>query len=295
MLTDDYIKARKLAKREYRKAVSERRSPHLPVLSEILPNYQELQVESLGCFEIPISLIAGTLTKGRKESFALNFLPLLSPYSEFAVKWQNLLASQMDEGIRDEIRVYEYMAKFYVIEGNKRVSVMKYLKQPSILANVVRLIPKNIDTPEYKIYSEFLKFYKCTSFYGLYFSKEGSFQKLADILGTNLYTRWSSQVVMDFKSAYITFGYLISKKYDVKSIELLSDLFLEYISEFGINSLLDDMSDDIKKKFELMCKNTTGLSKIPSPLMNEFDDNFNKIVVQFRSIFSKDNDDGDYQ
>jgi hypothetical protein len=29
--------------------------------------------------------------------------------------------------------------------------------------------------------------------------------------------------------------------------------------------------------------------------MNEFDDNFNKIVVQFRSIFSKDNDDGDYQ
>ena len=46
-----------------------------------------------------------------------------------------------DEGIRDPIRCCEYMGRFYVQEGNKRVSVLKSFGAPSIPAVVTRIIP----------------------------------------------------------------------------------------------------------------------------------------------------------
>jgi hypothetical protein len=290
MFVDDYIKARKQAKYGYKLAICERRSPHLSVLCEKCSNYKELKTEPLGCFEIPILLIAGTLTKGRKECFACNYMPLLSPYSEFAIKWQNLFLSQMEDGIRDEIVVYEYMGKFYVVEGNKRVSVLKYLKQPTILANVTRLLPKEDNTDEYKIYNEFLKFYNCTSFYGLFFTKTGGFEKLAELMGTDLNSRWSNEKIMDFKSAYINFGFLMRKKYYIKSIETLSDLFIEYITEYGINSLLKDGDDDIRKNFECIFKDKK-LKKAKWQTLNQIDTEFNMIIKKIYSIVASDNTD----
>ena len=43
------------------------------------------------------------------------------------------------------------MNKFYVEEGNKRVSVMKYFQAVSIPGYVTRLIPKRTDEKENKI------------------------------------------------------------------------------------------------------------------------------------------------
>ena len=40
-----------------------------------------------------------------------------------------------------KIKVYEYMNKYYVIEGNKRVSVLKYFNSPTIAAEVTRKVP----------------------------------------------------------------------------------------------------------------------------------------------------------
>ena len=65
----------------------------------------------------------------------------------------------MEEGIRDPILVYEFMHQFYVQEGNKRVSVMKYLDASRILAKVIRVIPEKTDDPSVKLYYEFIEFY----------------------------------------------------------------------------------------------------------------------------------------
>ena len=43
-----------------------------------------------------------------------------------------LRKSHVNEGIRDPIKAYEYMNKFYVEEGNKRVSVLKYYDAVSV-------------------------------------------------------------------------------------------------------------------------------------------------------------------
>ena len=45
---------------------------------------------------------------------------------EFTDKWKQLCESHLEEGIREPVLVYEYMNRFYVLEGNKRVSVLKF-------------------------------------------------------------------------------------------------------------------------------------------------------------------------
>lgn len=61
-------------------------------------------------------------------------MPLLDEDTEFAQKWNALCDAHLSVGIRDPIKAYEYMNKFYVEEGNKRVSVMKYYEAMSIPA-----------------------------------------------------------------------------------------------------------------------------------------------------------------
>ena len=94
---------------------------------------------SLGLVQIPIDQIVGTKTAGRSTAFSKSFYPLLEPGSEFAYKWCSLCGSHMKEGIRDPIKAYEFMNKFYVEEGNKRVSVLKYFGAVSIPGTVTRI------------------------------------------------------------------------------------------------------------------------------------------------------------
>ena len=63
-------------------------------------------------------------------------MPLLDEDTEFAQKWNALCDAHLSVGIRDPIKAYEYMNKFYVEEGNKRVSVMKYYEAMSIPRSV---------------------------------------------------------------------------------------------------------------------------------------------------------------
>ena len=68
----------------------------------------------LGVIEIPTDRVAGTKTIGRRSSFAADFMPLLDHDTEFATKWMDLCQAHLEEGVRDPIRCYEYMGRFYV-------------------------------------------------------------------------------------------------------------------------------------------------------------------------------------
>lgn len=56
------------------------------------------------------------------------------------------------------IIAYEFLNKFYVQEGNKRVSVLKYFDAVRIAGTVTRLVPERNDSLENRIYYEFLDF-----------------------------------------------------------------------------------------------------------------------------------------
>ena len=126
MSLNDYNKALRLGEKSYQEHLMHGTYPYLQVLEELLSHTDVVSEVPLGLVQIPIKLIAGTYAVGRRTAFAPNFMPLLNPGSEFAFKWSNLCDSHLAEGIRDPIKAYEFMNRFYVVEGNKRVSVLKY-------------------------------------------------------------------------------------------------------------------------------------------------------------------------
>ena len=139
---EQYKKARKAGIKAFREAGGKGRYPYLTSLDEILLHTKTAGTEDLGVCEIPLSRVTGTKTASRSESFAWNFMPLLREKTEFSGKWERLYEAQMEEGIREPVKVYEYMHHFYVREGNKRVSVMKYVGAVKITADVTRIFPK---------------------------------------------------------------------------------------------------------------------------------------------------------
>ena len=181
-----YNYANKLAKKYYKKATSEGKDPYVVALDDIV-DITGLRTVSLGIIDIPIYLIVGTKTSARRTSFAGNFMPLLGINSEFCFKWSKLCEYHLsDIGITDPVKVYEYKGKFYVEEGNKRVSVLKSYSAVYISANVIRIIPKESDA----LYNSFLNFYDLTKTYVFQFSKVNSYQKFNKLLGLSKNSQW---------------------------------------------------------------------------------------------------------
>ena len=175
MATSDYTTALKLGRRSYQAALTRGEYPYLPALDDIL-SYTEMSAPvNLGIMDIPLDKIVGTKTVGRTNAFANNFMPLLPESSEFGIKWSMVYEHQIEDGINDPIVAYEFMNQFYVQEGNKRVSVMKFLGTYSIPGSVIRLLPKRTDDRENRMYYEFVDFYEVSQSYDVYFTKEGSY------------------------------------------------------------------------------------------------------------------------
>ena len=129
MAMEDYLQARKEGLRVTHALQSKGEDPNLPVLSELVPSLNRLSQVPLGILQIPMDHIVGTVTKGRTAAFSRNFMPLLESDSEFAVKWSVLYENVMESGMRDPVVAYEYYNRFYIVEGNKRVSVMRTLAE----------------------------------------------------------------------------------------------------------------------------------------------------------------------
>ena len=145
-MLEDYKNALKSGQRAYRACVARGQSPYLAVLDDILVNVNIVSQEPLGLVEIPAESIVGTKTSGRHTAFAPNFMPLLEADTEFAAKWSNLCEAHLEEGIHTPIIAFEFMNRFYVQEGNKRVSVLKYYGAVKIAGTVTRLIPERNDS-----------------------------------------------------------------------------------------------------------------------------------------------------
>lgn len=205
MASEDYKKAQKMGQRSFRACVSKGQYPYLQVLDDILENTELDSTQPLGVVNIPLDAIVGTKTEGRKTAFARNFMPLLGDRTEFAVKWSALCESQMEEGIRAPIEAVEFLNRFYVVEGNKRVSVMKYFGAGSIPGNVTRYIPKRNGSKEVNIYYEFLDFYKLTQINLLWFTEEGRFAKFVAAVGKAPGERWSDDDKSMLTSMYYRF------------------------------------------------------------------------------------------
>lgn len=245
MPLQEYEKAVKLGKKDYQQRLSRGEKPTLQVLDDILPTKGHYTEVSLGLVQIPIEQIVGTKTNSRSSAFAGNFMPILEKNTEFSAKWIALSQHQEDEGIQDPIKVYEYMNRFYVEEGNKRVSVLKYYGAASVLGNVIRLIPTRTDELENKIYYEFLDFYELNEINYIWFSKEGCFAKLQKLIGKEPNEKWSEDDCLDFASLYYRFKNVYEKQY-LNPDATIGDAFLTFLELHGYNSLRDKYAEELE-------------------------------------------------
>ncbi len=244
---EDYSKAFKSGSKDYQARLLRGEKPTLQVLDDIMLSKDSCTEVYLGLVQIPTERIVGTKTVGRSNSFAGNFMPILQDNSEFACKWVSLSNSHVEEGIREPIKAYEYMNKFYVEEGNKRVSVMKYFGAVSIPGYVTRIIPKPTDEKENKIYYEFLDFYKVAPINYVWFTQEGSFPKLQEAVGKDLGEEWTEDDCLRFSSTYAQFEAEYRTKGGSKLKITTGDAFLAFITLYGYEEIAEKTSSEIKE------------------------------------------------
>lgn len=255
MAYPDYVKAQKLGEKQYRQAISKGAYPYLPVLEEILRSGHEESRVQIGRVEIPISLIAGTASVGRTTAFASNFMPLLGFETEFGAKWSALCDSVREEGVNDPITVLEYMQRFYVIEGNKRVSVSKYFGAVSIDAVVTRVLPKLTDSTEHQLYAEFIEFYRTAGLYEIEMSVVGGFPRLLAAIPsydpiTGKPCAWSDDLRHDVKFLYAVFEEYYLAKNGLRLTLVAGDAFLRFLEIYGYPALNKLSSNEIKQRMD---------------------------------------------
>ena len=245
-----YKEALKRGQKEKRHLISRGQYPYLPVMEDMMSKERFNSGVKLGVMQIPTEFIVGTKTEGRTNAFAANFMPLLDSSTEFAVKWKCLCQSHLEEGIREPVKLYEYMNRFYVEEGNKRVSVLKFFGAAAIPAQVIRILPPKGEEPELKLYYEFLDFYKCTKVNYIEFSTVGSYSKLQKLLGKSSEELWSEEEISSFRANYYYFKQMFESLGGINLQCTIGDAFLSYINIYGYASFKEKSGTIIKEEIQ---------------------------------------------
>ena len=251
MYLEEYRKARQAGMKEAKRSQSRGCSPYLPVLDEILAVETTCGEVDLGVVEIPIELIVGTRSAGRSQAFSHTFLPLMEEDSEFCHKWTSLCKAHMDSGITDPIKAYEYMHTFYVVEGHKRVSVLRWFGAVSIPAEVTRILPAKDGSKASKIYYEYVDFYNLSKINNLWFSGTGRFARLQEAVGKAPDQVWTEEERRKFYSFYARFAALYGDK-DAKELSTrltVAAAMLLYLEFFGYDQVKTFSQTDLKDGF----------------------------------------------
>ena len=265
---EEYIKAQKMGLKEVKECTAAGKPTNPAVLDELLPAGLDDMSKEIGLVEIPVSRIVGTKSKGRITAFSASFLPLLDDESEFGMKWIRLCDAHMsDEGIRDPILCYEYLGNFYIQEGNKRLSVLRYFGAARIPAQVRRIMPQPSDDPRIRAYYEFLDFYKDTGLYEVQYRYPGDYAKLLERTGKKPGEKWDQWEQRNF-TAYL--------QYFRDAYEALGGNNLAQTAEEALLVWLNFHSFQ-----ELGELSSAKLKKSLSDIWNEFKAHSNDLAFQF--------------
>ena len=258
MAIQDYMKAQKLAEKQYRSGGSH---PYLPSLERILRERETEGQIPMGQMEIPLSLVVGTAQSDRTKAFASNFMPLLDFDTEFGNKWSLLCDSVREVGVNEPIIVFEYMQRFYVAEGNKRVSVSKYFGAVSIGAVVTRVNPKPEDTDAYRIYSEFTAFHRVSGIYEIEMKQVGGFTRLLQAIrpvelpedadGKPVQPEpWDDELRRDVRFLYSVFENYYTAKIGRSLSINPGDAFLHFLEIYGFEQVRGLSSAELHQHIE---------------------------------------------
>ena len=259
-----YSKALKAGLREHKHCMASGVPSYVQVLDEVFPDSNSAQQQSVGLMEIPIDLIVGTKTAGRQYALSPSFLPLLDSDTEFGCKWINLCNAHLrEEGIREPIRCFEYYGKFYVQEGNKRVSVLRYFEAPTVSAYVTRLMPTDTDSPRYALYQEFLEFFRIARLYQVQFTASGSYRKLLVKL-EGAQEPWTAAYRQSFLSSFLRFEEALRGQVFLRGLST-ADALLVFLRYHPFSAIREMDTDTLKNAVGLLQSDINTLAH-PNPV-----------------------------
>lgn len=242
-LLEYYNDAKAKGKKEYNKLKANGQSGHLSSLDGMLKDIDIVGTIALGECEVPLDKVVGTYYHARRILFSKSFYPLESDTTEFGSKWIEVCRAQLEEGIRDAVKVYEYMNYYYVMEGNKRVSVLKYFDAATVRAEITRMIPKfDPDDEDVVLYYAFLGFYETTKLVSIWLSKPRRFERLLGYLQNYSPAGIEENEKYKYfqKSVYFPFRRLFKEAGGNQLHMTTGDAFLLYAKLYGIPDQLDE-------------------------------------------------------
>ena len=261
-----YSQARKLGIKEMKAHAARGEDPYLPSLEELLPHMDQLNEADLGSSRIDIEQIVGTRNTARREAFSASFYPLLEEGSEFAAKWSALAASHVKEGIRDSIVAVEYLNRFYVVEGHKRVSVLRFFGAATVRAEVKRLLPPRSDDPEIAVYYEFLDFYKVTKINNIRLSRLGAYPALLRLVCGDDLTPWDEDRRRGFFSGVTRFRKAFSASQLSRSLTQ-DEALMRYLEICGVQSLLSRTPNELKADLAVIEPELNSVKNESAPVL----------------------------
>ncbi|MDO4989617.1 MAG: BMP family ABC transporter substrate-binding protein [Eubacteriales bacterium] len=238
-----YERARKAGLKYYQDAVNRGVYPYPPALDDLIPSELMNRQQELGVVEIPVDLVVGTRSDGRVASLAGNYMPLLPAESEFAAKWVSLCMSHLEEGIRDPIRCYEYMGRFYVQEGHKRLSVLKSFENPAVRASVVRIVPPWSEEHDVQVYYEFMAFYQLSKIYAVEIRWKKGYAQLQALLGFSEDHVWSEEERRSFVRGFSQFRAIYEKMNTEKLPLTAGEALVEWLKVFPFSDTKNTVAE----------------------------------------------------
>ena len=250
---EQYNIALKQGQKYLKNAILRGEYPYPLVLDEIVQESSIAGYSDLGILNIPTERVIGTRSAGRVNAFAGNFMPLLDPGTEFAAKWISLCdANLSEEGIRDPIQCYEFLGRFYVQEGNKRLSVMKSYLSPRVSAHVTRVIPQWSEDHDVQLYYEFMHFYSLSGLYGVDFHHRGDYAKLQAALGFEPEHVWTENERRSFSAGFNHFRDAL-KKHDLEKAQVTpAEVLLIWLQVFSFSDIKDLTLPDLSKRIDTL-------------------------------------------
>ena len=258
---DEYSQALKQGLKTYRELSAAGLDPHPPVLDTILEQSSAQTVQDIGTLEVPAERIVGTKSAGRIAAFTAGFLPILGPETEFSRKWISLCAAHLgNEGIRDAVECYEYLGNFYVQEGNKRVSILRYFGAPRILCQIRRILPAKSEEPRIRAYYEFLDFYKVSRLYTVQFRRPGDYGKLMAFLDRSPDIPWTEEERRSFTTNFHRFHEAFQSLKTKPANVLPEEALLVWLQLFPFSDLSRLTSTELKKTLSALWEDVLTVS-----------------------------------
>lgn len=216
----------------------------------------------LGVMEIPTTLIIGVAEDSEKSAlYTKEFLPISAPKSEFADQWRDIyLRHSSGNGMTGYVHCYEYLGKFFVLDGLKRVSVAKLSKASTIRSKVVRIMPIRTDVKSVQLYFDFLFQFQLTRMYQLQFTQEGYFEKLQTELGYDPEYKWTDTDRSRFLAVWPKIEEAFHKSYEESLRITAADALVVLLQKYSIDQIAQMPSWVLARIFQSIWKELYTLS-----------------------------------